>query len=152
MKVFLSVCLAIVVFQSRAQTTPMRYYLQAYNLKSKEFRGVLTEATDSSMTVRWDKSSHILSYSELKNIKVFRLKKNPFYYYPSTVGFGFILSSPFQSSWSNGFKTAGIGAGIIILSAAAETTFRKTIENINVAQTKNMKLALDKYVLNASSH
>ncbi|WP_207422031.1 hypothetical protein [Desertivirga brevis] len=122
------------------------YYAQIYNPKSKESRGVILGVTDSTITSRWKGKEKIWKISEIKSIRIYRLKKHPFFYFPSYLGLACIAASPFRSNLRDGLGTAAAGVAILFVSASAEVAFRKTYERITVAKESDLKKRLEKYI------
>ena len=135
----------LLISSVKAQSS-QHYYIKAYDLKANEYRGLITDVNDSTVTITHKKTLSTFHYSELENIKVYPFKKRRLAYFSGFAGSGFLLSSPFKSNFQSGIKTAGIGAGIIILSAAIDLTFRKPIEIISVQSGTEISRTLKKYL------
>ena len=144
-KIFCALIITLLISSVKAQS-PQYYYIQAYHLKAKEYRGLITDVSDSTVTITYKKKLSTFHYSELEKIKVYPYKKRRLTYFSALVGMGFLASSPFKSDFQTGIKTAGIGAGIIILSAAIDVTFRKPTQTISVQSTSDISKTLKKYL------
>ncbi|MFD2161246.1 hypothetical protein ACFSJU_02520 [Paradesertivirga mongoliensis] len=143
-----NLCLIVLVLSvlTASSQKKQNYYIEAYSSNSKSIKGFVTELNDTSATLVYRGKTYNMCYCDLRKIKVFRQKKSPFYFYPSWVGLGFIAASPFQSNLSEGLKTAGIGAGIIVFCAAMDVSFKKATKKITIDSTTNLKASLQEYI------
>lgn len=146
MKIFISFFLLnLIVFSVHSQSKDV-YSVEIYSLKSKSIRGYVAEVGDTSVTLRYRKKTYNICYCNISKIKVYREKNQPIYFYPSFAGMALLATSPFKSTLEQGLTTAGLGLGIIVLSAAMNVTFEKAIEKIEIDSTKNIKGILQKYL------
>jgi len=128
-----------------AQKKEKHFYARIWDLDSKHFDGPITNLNDSTITTFSNHKIMIWNYSKIKTIKIYRTKKFPVLYIPIFFGFGKIFSSLYEDSFKDGVKSAGTGAGIIVLFAILEEVFRKPYDKVKFPTDMNIKNHLEKY-------